>query len=209
MPDASSFIFVILVYKVIKVDEIWKDIKGYEGLYQVSNFGRVKSLERYRENHSKLQKVEEKIKATRKDSQGYLLIDLYKDNKQKTVRVHRLVAEAFIPNEDGKQTVNHRDGNKENNKVSNLEWATFKEQNHHFYKKNLKSPKNIEKAVKAMNRATSKKTRCINTGVVYESASEAGRKLGIHASSIMRCCRGESKSAGKHENGEPLKWEYV
>ena len=191
------------------MEEVWKDIKGFEGLYQVSNLGRVKSLERYRSNHSKLQKVEEKIKSTREDAQGYLLVDLYKDNKQKTVRVHRLVAEAFIPNIENKETVNHLDGDKSNNKVNNLEWATFKEQNEHFYKKNLKSEKNIQKAVKAMNKANAKKTRCLNTGEIYKSASEAGRQIGISGSAIMRCCRGESKSAGKDENGKPLKWEYV
>lgn len=94
-------------------------------------------------------------------------------------------------------------------KVNNLEWATFKEQNEHFYKKNLKSEKNIQKAVKAMNKANAKKTRCLNTGEIYKSASEAGKQIGISGSAIMRCCRGESKSAGKDENGKPLKWEYV
>lgn len=189
--------------------ETWKDITGYEGLYQVSNFGRVKSLERYRNNHGKQQFVPESIKATRKDKQGYLLLDLYKDNKQKTIRVHRLVAEHFIENPDNKETVNHIDGNKANNGANNLEWATFKEQNKHFYIHNLKSEDNINKAVKAMNRAQAKKVKCLNSGVIYESASEAARTIGISGSLVMRCCRGERKSAGKDENNNPLYWVYI
>jgi len=189
--------------------EKWKDIKGYEGLYQVSNYGRVKSLRRYRKNHSKKQLVEEKIKQPRESWQGYLLMDLYKNNQQKTIRVHIVVAETFIPNEENKETVNHKDGNKANNRVDNLEWCTYKEQNVHFYKHNLKSKENIEKAVKAMNKKNSKKTRCINNGTIYSSASEASRAVGVSASLIMRVCRGERKTAGKGENGEPLMWEYV
>ena len=200
----------IIWYNVVEVIDMekWLDIKGYEGLYQVSNLGEVKSLERFRKNHTKNQIVEEKIRKTRKDVQGYLLLDLYKNNVPKTIRVHRLVAEAFIPNIDNKETVNHIDGDKSNNAVENLEWSSFKEQNVHFYKNKLKSDANIEKAVKAMNKASSKKTRCINTGLIYDSASEASRSVGVSASLIMRVCRGERNSAGKDINGIPLKWEY-
>lgn len=189
--------------------EIWKDIEGYEGLYQVSNLGRVKSLERYRKNHNKLQKIEEKIKKTRQDKQGYLLVDLYKNNKIKTVRVHRLVAKAFIENIDNKETVNHIDGNKHNNRIDNLEWCTFKEQNKHLYLNELKPKESIDKAIKAMNKVNSKKVMCLNTGEIYISASEAGRVKNIHGSSIMACCRGVRKSAGKDKNNNPLHWIYV
>ncbi|NEZ46509.1 hypothetical protein FDF74_04675 [Clostridium niameyense] len=189
--------------------ETWKDIIGYKGLYKVSNFGRVKSLKRYKNNHSKLQVVDEKIKSTRKDIQGYLLLDLYKDNIGKTFRVHRLVADAFIENSENKESVNHIDGNKENNRVSNLEWATFKEQNEHFYRNNLKSKDSINKAIKAMNKAQSKRVKCLNNGIIYESASEAARVIGVSGSLIMRCCRGERKSAGKDENMNPLHWIYL
>jgi len=189
--------------------EIWKDINGYEGLYQVSNLGRVKSLERYRQNHSKLQLIPEKIKSKRIDPQGYELVDLYNKNKQKTIRVHRLVAETFISNYGNEDTVNHKDGNKTNNKVVNLEWASFEEQNKHFYKHNLKSEENIKKAVKAMNKAQSKPVKCLNNGKVYESASEAAREIGVCGSLVMRCCRGERKSAGKDKDNNPLHWVYI
>ena len=139
--------------------EIWKDVVGYEGLYQVSNLGRVKSVDRYKDNHGTKQLVKEKIKTTRKDKQGYLLLDLYKNNKKKTVRVHRLVAMAFIPNPQNKETVNHIDGNKENNTVENLEWATQKEQNEHIYATGLKPKDSIDKAVKAMRDAKKQKKK--------------------------------------------------
>lgn len=138
-----------------------------------------------------------------------MLLDLYKNNKQKTVRVHRLVAEAFIDNTENKETVNHIDGDKENNCINNLEWATYKEQNNHFYKNNLKSEKNINKAVKAMNIANSKRVKCLNDGKEYESASQAAREIGISGSLIMGCCRGTRKSAGKDKNNNSLKWVYI
>lgn len=156
-----------------------------------------------------MQIVEEKIKGARADSQGYLLTDLYKDNKQKTIRIHRLVAETFIFNAECKETVNHIDGNKKNNTVENLEWSTFKEQNEHFYKNNLKTKENIEKAVKAMNKASSKKVKCLNTGEIYNSASEAAREKGVSPSLVMGCCRGVRKSAGKDEKMNPLRWIYI
>jgi hypothetical protein len=106
--------------------EEWRDIKGYEGLYQVSNLGRVKSLSRTIER-SKYGSifVSEKILSTN-STKGYLYVSLCKCGKQKRVRVHRLVAEAFIPNQDNLPEVNHKDENKENNAVSNLEWCTNK-----------------------------------------------------------------------------------
>lgn len=191
--------------------EIWKDIQGYEGLYQVSNTGIIKSLKRYRLNHGKTQEVPEKIKKYRKDPQGYLQCDLFKNNNAKTVRAHRIVALAFLPNPQNKETVNHIDGNKENNHVENLEWATFKEQNNHFYKNNLKSRSNIRKAVKAMNDSQAKKVRCINTGEIFPSASYAAKKHGITPSHLMAVCRKVPgrKTAGKNEKGERLRWEYV
>lgn len=116
--------------------EIWKDIRGYEDLYQISNTGRVKALPKLA-GHS-LRK--EKILKQAVDKAGYLTIGLHKDDKLKVCKVHRLVAEAFIPNP--KYGVNHRDGDKSNNHVNNLEWATMAENNVHrlatgLYKRKL------------------------------------------------------------------------
>lgn len=189
--------------------EKWKDIEGYESLYQVSNTGIVKSLGRYQQNHSKKQWREEEIKSARVDPQGYRMLDLYKDGKQKTIRVHRLVALNYIPNPNNEPTVNHKDGNKSNNHVDNLEWASFSSQNNHFYKKGLKSQKNIDKAVKAMNEANAVGVKCITTGKVYKSQAEAGRDVDISSSLISLACNGRRKTAGKLPDGTPLEWERI
>lgn len=116
------------------MDEIWKNIAGYNGFYQVSNLGRVKSTGGWRGNCLR----KEKIRKLGKTKDGYLKVRLLYRGKDVTASVHRLVAEAFIPRIKGKDTVNHIDGNKENNHVDNLEWADRTEQLNHAYRLNLK-----------------------------------------------------------------------
>lgn len=108
--------------------EIWKDIEGYDGLYQVSNFGRVKSFWRGG-----------RIIKPSFSNCGYLCTCLCRDGKPKTCTIHRLVAAAFIPNPDGKPQVNHINGIKSDNRVENLEWATASENQRHAYAIGLKS----------------------------------------------------------------------
>ena len=100
--------------------EIWKDVVGYEGSYMVSNLGRVKTL------HWRGSKVE-KILCEKKHTDGYLFVELYKNNTRKPITIHRLVAIAFIDNPQNLPCINHKDENKKNNKVDNLEWCTRKE----------------------------------------------------------------------------------
>ena len=104
------------------VEEIYKDIKDLEGLYQVSNLGNVKSLNYHRSGKSKLLKPG-------KDKNGYLFVILSKNGKMKTFRVHRLVAETFIPNPNNLPCVNHKDENPSNNNISNLEWCDYQYNN--------------------------------------------------------------------------------
>lgn len=108
------------------MEEIWKDIKGYEGLYQVSNLGNIKSLERTTSipNTKRIEK-EKNLKLGKRN--GYFIATLNKQNKRKSFQVHRLVAEAFIPNNKQKPFINHKDFNPLNNNVDNLEWVTQKE----------------------------------------------------------------------------------
>lgn len=113
-------------------DEIWKDCKHYEGLYQVSNYGRVKGLKRTIICKNGVEKpIEEKYITQHDNGNGYLFVNLYKHNKSKREYVHRLVAMAFIPNPENKPTVNHKDEDKQNNHVDNLEWMTYKENNNY------------------------------------------------------------------------------
>ena len=118
--------------------EIWKDVKEYEGLYQISNFGRVKSLKRYvNTNGNSKRLVNEKILKQTIDNTGYYVVSLWKNNQHLRAHIHRLVAENFIVNKNNKPYVNHIDGNKLNNNIKNLEWCTPRENNVHAYKYGL------------------------------------------------------------------------
>lgn len=127
--------------------EIWKDIENYEGIYQVSNIGRVKSLDRY-VNCSPNGKAKRFLKGIVlrqiSDKDGYQIVNLKKHQEGLYSRVHRLVAQAFIPNTDNKPQVNHIDGVKYNNIVTNIEWATLSENRRHAYDTGLQDGKSRE-----------------------------------------------------------------
>ena len=112
--------------------EIWRDIDGYKGLYQVSSWDRVRRVKELLDYHTYIVDYQETILYPERTKKGYLRVDLYDaDGIRKHYKVHRLVANAFIPNPDGKPQVNHKDGNKANNSVTNLEWVTDKENKDH------------------------------------------------------------------------------
>lgn len=124
--------------------EIWKDIKGYEGKYQISNLGRVKSLLEWCGNIHKGKWINNsKIITPTGNGYGYLIIGLRRNQKKKNYYIHRLVAEAFIPNPNNLPVVNHKDYNKENNKVDNLEWCSQKDNIKHSIQ-NMQHPKNTK-----------------------------------------------------------------
>ena len=196
------------------MEEIWKDIKGYEGLYKVSNLGRVKSVHF---NHSK--KVTEKILKPIKDRDGYVDAFLYKNGKVKHFKMHRLVAQAFIPNPNNLPQINHIDENVNNNRVDNLEWCTVG-YNINYGKRNekvsnaLKGRKRSEEYKKNLSKSISKsrgkKIICITTGEIFNTIKLAEIKYNIDHSSIIRCCKGKNKSAGKHPvTREPMVWRYI
>lgn len=150
------------------MEEKWRDIAGYEGLYQISNLGRVKSLNYARQHKSSIKSLQVK-------SNGYVKVDLKHNGKLSSMNVHRLVAKAFIPNPGNKSDVNHIDGNKENNRLDNLEWATRSENMYHC-KKVL--GKNAGRAPIPVV--------CVETGIEYPdmyAAAKAvkGRPAGIKA----------------------------
>ena len=177
-------------------EEIWKDIEGYEGLYQVSNMGRVRSLDhtilsrnRFGESHFTYRG---RILKLGYNLSGYKRAVLAVRNSHKHVQVHRLVAEAFIPNPENKETVNHIDGNKENNCVNNLEWTTIRENINHAVKTGLHSHKGI-------------KVICVETGKVFNTITSAAEWCGTTRDSIKYVCEGKSKSG--ISNG--YHWRYV
>ena len=147
--------------------EIWKDIKDYEGHYQVSNWGRVKSIKFGKEI----------ILKHYKDGRGYLCVRLYKYNSSIQYKVHRLVAEAFLPNTDNLPQVNHKDEHKDNNIVSNLEWCSNEYNNRYGTR--------IERTSKPVLQYT------LDGEFVKEwhSTMECYRKNGFNCSNISKCCR--------------------
>ncbi len=173
------------------MEEIWKDVPGYEGLYQVSNMGRVKSLERTRNmnlpGHKKPAPVPERILKFG-ESQGYQAVTLAKDGVNRKIRVHKLVALSFIPNPDRKPDINHKDGNKHNNTIENLEWVTAKENQQHALATGLRSGENRRKIVNQYSR----------DGAFIRSWSgyvEIEQVLGFSRQMICHCCKGRVPTA--------------
>lgn len=171
----------------INTIEEWRDVKGFEGSYQVSNLGRVRSLDRYVEynNHGTFTKLFCKgiILKHQLDHDGYCRINFGTSRNRKTTGIHRLVAEAFIPNPDNLPCVNHIDGNKENNTVENLEWCTVEYNNHHAAAIGLR-PHSIYENREAVKKSLSKPVRCRETGTVYPSCIEAERQLGLWSAAV-------------------------
>lgn len=165
------------------MEEIWKNIKGYEGLYQVSNLGRVKSLD-YR--HTGKEKV---LTVGIKD--GYFIVNLWKNRRGKTTKVHRLVAEAFLPNPENKPHIDHVNTDRTDNRVENLRWCTIQENNN-----NPITRQKSGKPVIGVNKLTGEE-------VWFACSYEAQRVLGIGHSEITACCRGKRKSTGGYV------WRYA
>ena len=175
--------------------QIWKDIEGYKGHYQISNYGNVRSL--------------------KKDAflmkggylKGYKIISLWKNGTGKMFRVHRLVALAFIPNPENKPCIDHIDGDRANNHADNLRWVTYLENNNNpITKKRLSenNAKNMQGKEGALH-PNSKPVKMIKNGVclkIYQSIHLA-KKDGFNDTLIIRCCKGRMK---KHKG---YNWEYI
>lgn len=179
------------------MQEIWKNIEGYEGLYQISNYGRIKSF-----HNNKVIILNNSV-----DGHGYYFIRLSKNGESKRFAVHRLVCCAFIQNKENKPYVNHKDGNPKNNNVNNLEWCTPSENMIHKikvlgYKHSLETRKKLSISAKKRGmhpntiKACYKKCRCVETGIIYNSQIEAEQKTGIPHKQISQGIKRNHKVHG-------------
>lgn len=182
--------------------EEWKDIKGYEGLYQISNFGRVKSLRRKSQRkNGVIYCINEKILKGGNNGLNYFKVQLRdKNSNKKYAYIHRLVAKHFIPNPQNKPCINHLDCNPSNNRAENLEWCTKKEntdymvklkrneRNEQWLKKLNKSLDKYRKAVVGINKNTGEKIHFISIG--------STKKSGFRPGDVCKCCKGERLTAG-------------
>jgi hypothetical protein len=184
--------------------EQWKAIEGYEGLYEVSNLGNVRSLDRtIRHSDGKVTNFKGQVLKYGVHYKGYLVVYLTKNSKKKSVKIHRLVATAFIPNPDNLPHVNHKDENKTNNHVSNLEWCSNKY--------NVLYGTGIQRGLETASKNKTKTRRKAVEGIhmetgeklFYACTMEAQRQGGFNASQIIKCCNGQSKHHRKYV------WTYI
>lgn len=181
--------------------EEWKDIVfidgdvlyDYSGLYEISNHGRIRSLKR------------QKLLTPAIKKNGYCQVALTKNKKSKNFLVHRLVAFVFLGNENNLPQVNHKDENKQNNHVDNLEWCTEK------YNSNYGTRgQRVAQSQLSGNNSVARKVVCVNTGQVFSTARDANKWCGVNTTSVCLCCQGKQKWAGKHpETKEKLVWQYI
>lgn len=164
--------------------EIWKDIAGYEGLYQVSNLGNVRSLGRWRGNGKGVYFQEGQIIKPFKNKRGYQIVDLRK-NGRKNHYVHRLVAQSFIENPENLPCINHKDESKTNNRVDNLEWCSYV-YNNNYGTRNKRMAESKSKKVIQLT---------LDGKIVREWASTVECGLnGFNKGHVAECCRGERKT---------------
>lgn len=172
-------------------NEIWRPVKGYEGLYQVSNLGRFKSLAHSTvSKNGTLKKFGEKILSPSLSNNGYVRPVLMNGVVKKYYKGHRLVAQAFLGDIDGFD-INHKDGNKQNNVVSNLEIVTRKENINHAYKNKLTSANKYNDAQRRIVEKYSLDDKFI---CEYYGVREAARQNGVSSTAIQHCCVGVLKT---------------
>lgn len=164
------------------MEEIWKDIKGYEGLYQVSNLGNVKSF-----YNSNIRLLKAGI-----NSNKYFYVGLIKDKKRTFILIHRLVAITFIPNTEKKPFVNHINGIKKDNRVENLEWCTQQENVKHSW--NIGTSKISDKQKELLSKRCSIKVIDIKTNKIYNSIKEACKFEKMHSTVLCSMLNGKIKN---------------
>lgn len=171
--------------------EQWHDIRGFEGIYQISNFGRVKSLPRVRFMGRANRQIGNKILKPVKTKQGYLVVSLIDKNKTHFVKkVHRLVAEAFVLNSENKPDVNHKDSDRKNNHYSNLEWVTPQENVRHGLVSGYMG------SVGGTNH-NAKPVLNLTTGIYFDCLKDAAKAFNKNYSTLKNQTNGHSRTKGE------------
>ena len=170
--------------------ETWKPIKDYVGSYEVSNTGKVRSLDRYTKTWNGEVFKKGVIKTLKEDKDGYHKVWLSRNSKKKPFFVHRLVARAFIENTSKLPVVNHIDGDKKNNNVTNLEWCTISQKTKHAFDIGLRKANDG-----GMSRAVFSISEADGSFKAYRSISDAARKTGISIQTISYCVNGRQRKA--------------
>lgn len=193
------------------MEEIWKPIKDYEGLYEVSNLGNVRSIDREITtwNRYKYIKIKHKGQLLKQHTiKGYKAVGVSKNGKMHNLQLHRLIAKAFILNPNNYPCVNHIDGNKQNNNINNLEWCSYSHNTKEAIRLGLKciTDKHREQTrllgLKS-GKKIAQKDMLGNIIKIFNSGREASLELGISQGNISMCCNGYRKSTGGYI------WEYI
>lgn len=196
------------------MEEVWKDIEGYEGFYQISNLGRVKGLPIVTRFGERIKKHKERFLQPVVSKRGYYVVGLSKNGKSKTYTLHRLLAKAFIPNPENKRAIDHIDTNRLNNSIENLRWCTDKENCNNILtlEKNRSNCKRLWEHGVYDNRNNthyrkvaqySKQGEYMKT---WDSILEAAKELNIDSSSISAVCRGTNP---KRHTAGGFVWKHV
>lgn len=201
--------------------EVWKDVVGYEGIYQVSSLGRIKSVNYYRKTNR------EQVRKPCKRKDGYLSIALSKDGKTITKTVHRIVATAFIPNPNNLEMINHKDEDRTNNSVDNLEWCS--RSYNQIYSMNIHSERRKVFGNNFLNDNGESSSPFTKRGVphkynikvvqkdrngvllrIFNNASEAGEALNLRSSNIITACKdNQSRKFKKKHTAYGYIWEFL
>lgn len=179
--------------------EIWRDVVGWEDCYEVSNLGRIRSKEFYKNGkNGSTYLMKSKIKQAYLDDDGYQRVSLYKGYESKLAGVHRVVAEAFVPNPDNLPQVNHKNGIKDDNRAANLEWVTNTDNIRHSIRQGLRDPHKF-----------ASKVICKETGHVYESVSELSRQISDSYFSYNRILYLLNQSSTDYVNIKGFNYKYI